>query len=199
MAPIHDTDIASERWSQAEWQHYELWEKIEVRLRRRKGLWVMATAIVFLVLSAIPIWMDRWPKWKSLSMVRHLAREINQVKLLASTERNAYRLRFIDGGSLNYEIEKTTHCSDPRGEVMRTGHLGESGFALIDPDDGKTRGIPGLITSFCYDFLAGSEMILHGESLVGFAIAPVKDLAQSRSDRISTLILKGTSAEISFE
>ena len=50
MVPIHDTDVAEERWSQAEWENYELWEKVELKLKRKKQLWILATFLVFLAL-----------------------------------------------------------------------------------------------------------------------------------------------------
>ena len=66
---------------------------------------------------------------------------------------------------------------------------------------GGAWGVAGLGSSFCYDYLAGSEAVLGGKRLAGFAIAPVKDLALEpvRKDRVSVLLLAGPSAEISFE
>ena len=37
MVPIYESDVAEERWSKSEWNHYELWEKVEQRVRRHPG------------------------------------------------------------------------------------------------------------------------------------------------------------------
>src|SRR5437868_6887859 len=110
MVPVHDTDIAAERWSKAEWQHYELWEKIEIRLRRRKWLWITATVSVFMGLSSIPIVLDRSPKWLTLRLSRKLAQEINWMKREAGIEQRAFRLRFVSGTTLSYVVETSAHC-----------------------------------------------------------------------------------------
>ena len=203
MVPIHDTDIAVERWNRAEWQHYELWERLELKLRKRRRLWILGTIILFLLLSSIPIVQDQAPAWKSLSASRRLAQEINWVKRNAGVNHHAYRLRFTDFGTLDYVIEQANGCSDLQGVPVRNGSLMKESdrgqFVLIDPAQGQNMGIPGLVTEFCYDFLSGSGAILEGKSLVGFAILPAKDLTDRRMDRVSTLLLSGPSAEISFE
>lgn len=205
MVPIHDTDIAEERWSQAEWQHYELWEKVEAKIKRRKWLWITGAGFVFLALSSVPIITDRLPWWNSLSASRKLANEIGALKRDATLHRAAYRIRFDADGSLRYAIEKGASCGDSGATVVRKGALLKKSrldeYALISPKASETLGISGLGTSFCYDYLAGSEAVLTGQKLSGFAIAPVKDLASepARKDRVSVLLLAGPSAEISFE
>lgn len=198
MVPIHDTDIAEERWSQGEWQHYELWEKVEVRLRRRKWIWILSAAMVFVLLSAVPILMERWPKWVGLAAVRRLAQEVNRIKRDAGVEHAAFRIRFDGDGSLRYSVEKAFGCQDPGVSVVRTGSLvAESRLS----DYRLMRGGSGLVDSFCYDYLAGSEAVLRGESVVGFGVMPAKDLTapEGRVDRASVILLSGPSAEISFE
>src|SRR6185437_11560801 len=96
MVPIHDSDVGEQRWSKSEWENYELWEKVELRLKRQKRLWVFATIVIFLGLSAVPIVIERWPKWSSRSMAVTLAREINRMKRDSSIGRSAFRLRFVD-------------------------------------------------------------------------------------------------------
>ncbi len=198
MAPIHDTDVAEERWNQATWNQYELWEKVEHRARRKKRLWIAGTIGVFLLLSAVPILRDRWPKWASLGAARRLAREVNLMKREASVAHAAFRIRF--NGALEFQIEKSASCSEG-GAVVRKGSLreGDRGYALIAPAAGEELGVPGLIESFCYDYLSGSEPVLKGRPLVGFGIIPVNDLAEKRTDRVSMLLLGGPSAEPSFD
>jgi hypothetical protein len=207
MVPIHDTDIAQERWAQTEWQHYELWEKVEVQLRRRKAIWIAATVLLFLCLSSVPILMDRWPKWTALGANRKLGQQIGLMKAVAGlpseADHQAFRMRFSPDHRLSYTIEKLSSCSDPSGTVVRTGELLRASrmdqFVLLSPQQGKELGIPGLVESFCYDSLKGSEQTAGEESISGFGVISVKDLAEKRTDRVSLLIFKGPSAELSFE
>ncbi len=204
MAPIHDTDIAEERWSQAEWEHYELWERVEVRLRRRKWYWISGAVAVFLAFAAVPVFMDQTPKWMTLLSTRRLAQEINFIKKEAALSHDAYRIRFLPDKRLGYVVERAGSCSATQWSIVKEGSLMLAPFSsavevLLTPEEGNGLGIPGLIDTFCYDDLAGSSAVLQGQSLVGFGIIPSPDLADHRVNRISTLLLKGPSAEISFE
>jgi hypothetical protein len=204
MVPIHDTDVAEERWSKAEWENYELWEKVELRLKRQKRFWILSTVAVFLALSAVPIVIERWPKWTTRSMIVQLAREINQLKRDAIVGRSAYRLKFVNEGNLNFVVEKIANCSfSGTGEVVRSGslvkgHLTET-YGWLPPSKGTELGIPGLVSEFCYDYLLGSGVALNSQGVVGFGVILVKDLTENRLDRLSVLLLSGSSAEISFD
>jgi hypothetical protein len=204
MVPIHDTDVGSERWSKAEWEHYELWEKTESRMRKRKGLWIGATALVFLLISSIPVIMDRSPKWAAMKYSRKLASEISAIKRQAGIDQQAFRLKFTDGSKLDYVIEKSPRCNDPSVTIVRGGNLADGkstgdAYEILSSPVAKELSIPGIVQSFCYDAYSGSEPSEKGENLVGFAIIPVKDLTAKKTDRISIVLLKGPSAEISFD
>ena len=203
MVPIHDTDIAESRWTKAEWENYELWEKVETRVRRRKRLWISGTVVLFLAISSVPIIRDRFPKWKSLNYTRRLAQEINRVKREANTDHVAYQIRFEGDGSLGYQIEKLTSCDSSQATFVRSGVLSNSNnathFAVISAKRGNDLGVPGLAERFCYDPLKGSDAANLGGGLLGFGIGPVKDLTEGRIDRISVLLLSGPVAEVSFD
>jgi hypothetical protein len=198
MVPIYDSDLAEDRWSKAEWSHYELWEKVEQRVRRHNRLWIVATAFVFLLLSSVPILMDQRPKWKTLSALRHLGQELNWIKRQASIHRDSYRIRFANDGSSNYKIEELKNCFEPSGPVVRQGTLADDELVFLSPAQGQALGVPGLLNEFCYDALTGSAVAARGETVAGFGMLPVKDLHQ-RMDRLSLLLVTGPSAEISFE
>jgi hypothetical protein len=201
MVPVHDTDIAEERWSKEDWTHYELWEEVEVRLRRRKVFFVLGAIALFLLFSAVPIVMERYPKWHSLSLARRLSQTIGQLKKQAAIEHQAFRLTFRDEQSLEYTVEKAASCLDLAPLPTGTARLDskDGGYVVLTPSQGKDLGIPGLIRSFCYDSLSGYEATLNGENLEGFAIIPVKDLTDHRLDRVSYVLLRGPSAEVSFD
>ncbi len=203
MVPIHDTDVAAERWSKSGWENYELWEKVEVRLKRQKRLWIAATVILFVALSTVPIVMDRWPKWKARSIARHLAQEINQMKHDAIVHRSAYRIRFLQESQLQYVIESVEQCGASQGETKKTGALVRedllSSYLLVSSKKARELGIPGLVTEFCYDFLSGNSMAVKGEAVIGLGVLPANDLSENRLDRLSVLLLSGPSAEMSFD
>lgn len=203
MAPIYDSDLAEERYSKDEWSRYELWEKVEIRLLRRKRLWITGAFLGYLCLSSIPVVMDRLPKWTSLAAMRRLAFEVNRIKLEAGVSHAAYRIRFMGGGSLEYSVERLPNCSGGAVEVVRSGELiygtEAKQYSLVSPEQGLVMGIDGFVDSICYDYLAGSDVVLRGKALAGFGIMPVNDLTSNRMDRLSTLLVSGPSAEISFE
>jgi hypothetical protein len=205
MAPIHDTDLAEERWSKAEWEHFELWEKIEQQMRRRRRKWNVAVAVAFLVIVAIPPAIDRWPRWEALWLTNRLAQEIGALKRRAAVERQAFRIRFESGGKLAYTVEKAASCDvrEPKTEVARAALTSSASrlerFRLIDPATGVAQGIPGLVDVLCYDPVRGMTSSEGEGKLVGFAITPVNDLANGRKDRVSVLLVSGLNGELSFE
>lgn len=201
MAPIYDSDIAEERWAKEEWSRYELWEKVELKLRRHKRLWIAGTVLVFLGLSSIPLVIEQRPKWRALSASRQLAQQINSLKKEASLEHLAFRIAFRNDGTLSYDIDKGASCAAiEAGQAtrVREGELRSTGepLQLLDRQAGESAGIPGLQTSLCYDPVSGAPA---GAEASGFALIPARDLTEKRTDRVSVLLVSGPSAELSFE
>ncbi|MCM2276759.1 MAG: hypothetical protein NDJ89_01625 [Oligoflexia bacterium] len=197
MAPIYESDLAEERYAQTEWNHYELWEKVEVRLRRHRRLWIAGTVVLFLLLSSVPIVLDQRPKWATLGAVRGLGEELNRMKREAALDRAAFRLVFAGGGSLAYRVEKATSCeAGVAGAPVREGVLPGGSLVLLEPRQGEALGLQGLLESFCYDPIVGSSL---AQGTHGFAVIPAGDLTVARSDRLSVLVLGGASGEVSFE
>jgi hypothetical protein len=205
MVPIYESDVAEERWSKTEWNHYELWEKVEQRIRRYNRLWIAATALVFLLLSSVPIVMDQYPHWTALAATRRLGQEIDNIKRDAAMVHVPFRLRFVksEGDGVAYLVEKVDKCGATMGTVVRSGSLVSANlvtkYEILTHQEGESVSIPGLLEEFCYDPLLGSDPFVRGENIAGFAIAPVKDLSTRRTDRIAVLLLTGPSAELSFE
>jgi hypothetical protein len=203
MVPIHDSDVGEQRWAKSEWENYELWEKVESKLKRKKRLWILATALTVISFSAIPSVMDRWPKWKTRRAARYLAQELNRLKRDASIGRAAYRLQFEPGKEFRFKVEKLKDCKATQGEFVRESHFEDylplEEYTIIPPDRGGSLGVPGLLRSFCYDYLMGSVIEPFPGKIAGFGIIFVKDLADRRLDRSSILLLSGPSADLSFE
>ena len=207
MVPIYDTDVAEERWSKAEWEQYELWEKVELRLKRRKRLWVLGTFLLFLTLFSLPIIAEQRPKRASLYATRRIAQEINRMKVEAGLNRSAYRLQFLTPSS--YEIVRLNSCAERAGQVVRSGSFSECSeipLKLLDMNSRETEGLPGLVREFCYDPISGSEPANRGENVVGFAVQPEQAARMTENgapegalSSTSLLLLSGSSAEISFE
>lgn len=203
MAPIYESDIAEKRWSETEWNNYELWEKVEVRLRRIRRLWISGAVLVFLLISSIPIVQEQRPKWMALAASRALADEVNRLKRDASIEHLPHRIRFAEDGSLRFIVEKMETCSSEVPLSVRTGELVSeprlSRLKILNPETGAKAGVPGVLTAFCYDPISGSEPAKAGTGISGFAIIPGDDLSNNRFDRLSVLLLSGPSSEISFD
>ncbi|MBI4925746.1 MAG: hypothetical protein HY843_07460 [Bdellovibrio sp.] len=205
MAPIHDSDLAEERFKQLQWKYYELWEDIEQRLKKRKKLFILFALVLFFILLSVPIFQDRFPKWQTYQITTNLAKSINKLKREVTTQHVPLRLKFYDYSSyhkLKFRVEKVITCAASQGEVLWQEELGSEralrDYALITNEGDNFLEVPNLVNSFCYDPFFGSAQTQNEES-VGFAVIPVKDLPLKRRDRVSYLILTGTSAEISFE
>jgi hypothetical protein len=202
MVPIHDTDLAEERFNQAEWDNYELWEKVEVRLRRRKWVWICGVALLFFALSSVPTLLERAPKWRAMSATRRLAEKVGWLKRQAAIEHRAYRIRFMEADGAEYVIEKSPHCNELAWAFVASGSLiaprFAEGYRVLSPEQGQKLGVPGLLQSICYDALNGAGVDpVSGVS--GIGVIPVKDLAEGRSDRLSILFIGGASANLSFD
>ncbi len=228
MAPIHDSDLAEDRWSKAAWDYYELWEITEQKIHRQKRLWMLGTVVVFLVLSAVPIIAEKMPKWASRDLTRQLAQVLNRVKRAAIHERGAVHLRFLEASAspqtLLYVLEKFTVCPSlhsastapvPQEVVERLeqgvlqglelgGLFGGERYQLLTPAQGLELGVPGLVDSFCYDARVGAqglEMDAKATTAndLAFAVVSVKDFTERRVDRLSLLLLSGSLAEMELD
>jgi len=201
MAPFYDTDVAKERWGKDEWRNFELWEKVELRARKKRRLWILGTCIVFLLLSSIPILMDRWSKWETLSAIRSLAEEVNRIKSDAAIQHTAFRLAFKNKDSLDYLVKRVASCKRGGGVTVRKGTLHKEGrrnkLQLISEADGKALALPGLVLEFCFDSLTGFVTPHVGQDQA-FGLIPVKDLTDRNLDHLSLLILRGNTANILF-
>lgn len=203
MAPVHDTDLAESRWTQTEWEHYELWEKVEQRNRWKRRMWIAGTLVLFLMISAVPVVRGHWERWAALSAARRLSQEVNWVKRESNLRRTPLLIRILpaagSAGGLHYRVESVAGCGSA-GQVVKEGTLATGArLAWLSPQDGEALKLPGLVTEFCYDPLKGSQHALLGREHVGLAIIPAKDLTEGSSRRIVLLVLSGISGEISFD
>lgn len=203
MAPIYDTDIAQDRWNQEEWKDFELWERAELRFRRTRMFWILGTAILCLILSSVPVFMSRAPKWATLRLAAAAAGEINRIKREATVDHAAFRIRFFSDERIRFEVEKAPTCDSSSFHKVREGSLLDEArageYALISAATATKLGIPSIVESFCYEIVTGSMHAYRGNETVGFGWIPVKDLSEDRSDRVSILLMQGTSAELFFD
>jgi hypothetical protein len=206
MAPIHESDLAEKRWHDAEWKNFELWEKIEIRIKRARLLWILGTGFLFLFLASIPILMDRGPRWKALRATRMMAQLCNQTKRMSIESGKAVRLRLMEGAGLRFAFEESDKCDAPseswilRGEGRVLKGDRESAFlSVLSPAQGQELGVPGLTLSFCYDSLVGAAAQTQPGALEGIAVIPVADLEEKRSDRVAVLLVSESVGELTFE
>jgi len=204
--------LSEKRWEHDEWRRFELWERIELRLRRNRRLVYAAAFVVFLGLSSTPIWMDRSPAYRALRGARELSELLNQVKLEVARTRQAVRLVLSSEPGLGWEMERLASGCASSGEgavgagsePFRRGSLlaeteSSSLFKFLSEAEGSALGIPGLLLEFCYDPIEGDFLAARGRKLAGFAVAPVVDLTALRIDRIATVVIRGHSADPRFE
>jgi len=206
MAPIHESDVAEKRWHDAEWRNFELWEKIELRIRRARFFWILGTAVLFLFFASIPILMDRGPRWKAMGASRLLAQELNRLKLEAIESGRPTRLRFFDQVGLQFRVEEASLCSDSEDawRLKREGSLLSSvkeseRLRVLSSEVGLQLGVPGLGLSFCYDPLQGADSVSKPGGLSGIGIMPSVDLESGRADRIVILLASDQVGELAFE
>lgn len=201
MCPIHETDNAEERWSQAEWEHYELWEKIEARGRRVRRLWIGAAVLVFLLLSAVPVVRDRGIQWKALRATRELGQQINSLKSEAGRREQAFRIRPLAAPPLTVSVEWGPSCDSsqftPAPDFMLLERdPARDRLGWVAASRGRELGIPGLLDEFCYEPVHGGRETAKPQALAGFMVAPVSELTPERQ---ASVLIRGPSAEISFE
>ncbi len=203
MVPVHESDVAENRWKDSEWSAYELWEKVEVKLRNRRKWIIALTVLIFLILSSIPLIQDRKEKWEGLSVMRKLAIGINETKVAASRLDHPLRMVLAQNEEgVFFRVFKVSDCQSVGEEIRQRRILDREEskeFKILDPQLGERLGIPGIVQQFCYHPIDGNFMLPASLPTQAFGIVPVKDLTDIRTDRISFVYLAGNSAEISFD
>ena len=209
MAPIQESDQAESRWETAEWSRYELWEKVEIRLRRRRWVWISITVVAFFMLSAVPVWQELSPKWKSLREARRLADQINAFKRQAIEKQIRLRLTAISPTEL--EIRRVDQCRGDEkpsdlGDRSRIS-LGSDEVRFLTPETGDKLGIPGVTNDYCFSpWSEDSAPVDPSAPKAVFGLIPPQDLDANsvtglgpRNDRISLVVIDGGSEEPRFE
>jgi hypothetical protein len=204
MVPIHESDVAENRWKDDEWRQFELWERIELRLRRKRIWIVLAVAFVFVSILAAPVIEDRLPKWRALNAMRTLAVRANQMKVDAAALGVPLRLRIEDSSDgPNYVIEQVDRCEGAaNAQVWGGGRVFEPGdvvpakdFVVFSPGEATTFGLERVTTAVCYDPLGIGAI----DRVQAIGILTAKDLAAKRLDRVAFLNFSGLFAEIDFD
>ncbi len=214
MVPIHDTDLAEKRWSDSEWRQFELWDKIEVRLRRRRRRWSILAGALFLLLASVPTVVQRWPKWASLHAARRIAEEINAAPNPPLLHARAFRLVFERDEGMAFSVYEAPSCESPSDawRLVRQGRLLTSGLGrlvskrlrVLDNGSGVDLGIPGLTRDYCAsggapfgEGVVAPERSEH--SVRGIAVIQDRDQSEKNISRISVVSLTGPQDEVDFE
>ncbi len=203
MVPIHESDVAENRWKDDEWRQFELWERIEFRLRRKKVWIILGVFLVFVAILAAPVIEDRLPKWRAINAMRILAVRANQMKVDAAALGVPLRLRIEDSlDGPQYVIERVDQCDSNSksariwggGPVFANRERGTD-FVVFEPRDATTLGLERVTTTVCYDPL-GAET---ADRVQALGILTAKDLTEKRLDRVAFLNFSGLFAEIDFD
>lgn len=206
MVPIHESDVAENRWKDDEWRQFELWERIEYRLRRRRTWIIAAVALTFIAILAGPIIQDRTPKWRALGAMRALAMKANQMKVDSASLGVPLRLHLrttAEGPEFLVErveacLEKPAPISENRiwggGKLIQKREVA-SEFVVLTPENASSLGLERVVTSLCFDPMKSEAK--NATQAVG--ILSVKDLAVRRTDRVAFMNFSGLFAEIDFD
>ncbi|MBC7387115.1 MAG: hypothetical protein H7301_13260 [Cryobacterium sp.] len=205
MVPIHESDVAENRWNESEWRQFELWERIELRLKRKKNWTIFGVVVVFIAILSLPIFQDRMPKWRALKAMRILAVKANQMKVDAASLGVPLRLRIENSNEgPNFVVEKVMNCTTEgtasakewgRGPVFIHPSSAINYVALTE-ESAKELGLTRVSQSLCYD---PSSPLVGNEETRALGVLTVNDLAEKRLDRISFLNFSGLFAEIDFD
>lgn len=202
MAPIYDSDVAEERTHQEEWKNYELWEKIEIKLRRERRTWISCTVFVFLILSSVPVVIDRLPYWESRKAAVEIAKKLTELKREALVSRRAVRVKFLSEPGLPIEFSQTENCTsieNAQNTRWKPDLRSREELKFTQTLDPSNRSQSLLVEELCFDPVKGLASTKQGSKKQAVAIGSVKDLTEThRLDRISVVVLEGESAEISF-
>jgi len=204
MVPLHESDVAENRWKESEWNAYELWEAVEVRARKRK-FWIVGLSCVlgFLIL-ALPIYQEKMPKWKGLRVARILADHLLDIRRDSSNNQRRFLVKIQQdvAGRIQGNVYSAATAADCT-EAAQTNiepvfsfpliTEEQSSIALLTREAAQKIGLGAVDEAICFDPFRESE-----GSTMTFAFIPVKDLTDVREDRISTVTVLDA-ASFSFD
>lgn len=179
----------------------ELYEKVVVRERRRKGLLITLAFILFLFLCGIPVYNERFPKWESLRAAKNIAVEIEKMKTESLHLKKPLQISVQENGQI--KVEAVADCvSGSTGSNQDGGQLygknwkhPESAVTILAGDEAKKLKLAMVVQQICFDPVTG----MHGSKTKKvFIIVPVKDLTEARLDRASYVEVTNSSASIAI-
>ena len=180
----------------------ELHEKIIVRERRRRRILIGVTLTLFLVLSAVPVYQERLPKWESLDAARRLAVEIERLKTDSIRLKKPLKLTLFESGEVKVDVVNDCEAGAPAGqetvgESLRTENWknGNNTLSMLPVDQARKLNLNLVVDQLCFDPVNGLSQSKTKKVLV---ILPVKDLAESRLDRASYVEVETPTARISI-
>jgi hypothetical protein len=201
LAPIRPDDVENQAQAiHEEWKSYELWEKVEVRERRNRRGWIVLTGLLFLILSAIPVILEQGPRWKSLSLARQVASELNRVRRDAALLHEPMNVRLVFDEWMTIQVSRVKSCQDEAPASLyrqeRLDPRAQAKFRWADSEIAQKFGLEKMVQSLCFDPIRGWS--IEGQEPVGIAIFPVRDLAEMREDRAAVVWVSGIDQSISF-
>ena len=204
MVPIHESDVAENRWKESEWNAYELWEAVEIRERRRKFWIVGLSCILALVILALPIYQEKMPKWSGLRVARILADHLLDIRRDSSNNQRRFLVKILQDPA--GRIQGNVYNSATEAECTESAQIAaqpifsfplvadeQNEIALITRSMSQQIGLEGVGESICFDPFRDTEGVR-----MTFAFIPVKDLTEVREDRISTVTVLDA-ASFSFD
>lgn len=200
-----------------DWRSFELYEKVRIRERRKKALWISAAMLVFFGLCSIPVVKNRYPKWESLKQARVLAVQLEKAKTFSIQNKKAVRVVFSTPGEI--EIRETAHCkvegadlptapgaaSDKTIEKLAwaVGTPESHPLVMVSEQLAKEFGLDFVFSEVCFDPVLGlvAPQGLSESVKQVLIIVPAKDLTaegekEKKLSRASFVELRGPSATL---
>lgn len=177
----------------------ELHEKIIVRERRRRRILISIALTLFLVLSAVPVYQERLPKWESLESARKIATEVERLKTESIRLKKPLKLFLLESGEI--QVESVVDCEAGtgigQGEKLTVSdwRAGNGNLSILPVAEAKKLNLNLVVDQICFDPVNGLGQAKSKKVLV---VLPVKDLAESRLDRAAYVEVESATARISI-
>lgn len=196
-----DESLERELRLEQDWKHYELYEKVRIRERRKKIFWITLALACFSALASIPVVQTQLPKWKTYAQIRVLAIKVEKLKTQVIQNKQAMRLEFKEHGLV--EFQEVSQCTKA-AKVLRVTETfswkvnqgQDSELVLLSPEQAEAYRLDGVYPDFCFDPIRGLGLV---KQL--FVVVPAKDLTDlkmkeknSQLSRASFLLLQGDDA-----
>jgi len=203
MVPDFETPIDVENLPAATWEEVEFWEDIEKKQKKKKLIIITSVLIVGMALMAVSSVLQNNKRWQAKIYARRLSQAIIEMKKQSTLQKVPLEIVFNDLEHLSYKILERKSCKETvvekKTEARSLGSEENVGsFVLLSIEQGERYQLSGVTNRFCYDPVRGNNLLSQENGQLAFVIVHRDDLVGESLKNVSYVLLKGRSAEISF-